>query len=606
MKKRIAILFILFAKIIIAQNSIYVDSLQVSLKNYSKKKQLEKILEIPYDKFIGNIITSEMLAQKAVNLATKLNDKNSLADAYLQLGQVFAYKDQREKKLLYRLKAITIYEEIGNLNKVSYAYGELGFSMRNEDLKNALHYMRKGLKYSRKTPNTNDLNATYDNYGILQGMLKNYDSAIYYHNKALKINKQNNDSIGVPYGYVHLATVHIYLNNFNIAKKYIDSSHAIRLKRNDTYGITDNYVYYGDLYFAKKEYKKAIVNFKKGYNLSLKNNFISLQKYCTKHLTESYLAISNYKNAFNYNTIYQSLKDSTLNTKTNNKVAELQIEFKTEKKEKEILLQKEQILKNELKIKNNHFLLFMLGSVTLLLCIISYGLFIKQQHKRKEFKNKLALKEAQKYSDLQDQRLRISRDLHDNIGSQLTFIISSIDNLKFVTKNLDYNLKNKLSEINQFASNTISQLRDTIWAMNKNNISYQDFQGRLLTFIEKAKTATKNIQFNFNSNIENSISFSSIKGISIFRVIQEAVQNSIKYANASEISVTISETTNKLLIEIKDNGKGFNINTVKFGNGLENMQHRIDEVGGEISIDSKINEGTIIKILCLKNKTNAV
>ncbi|WP_457618692.1 histidine kinase [Lutibacter sp.] len=109
----------------------------------------------------------------------------------------------------------------------------------------------------------------------------------------------------------------------------------------------------------------------------------------------------------------------------------------------------------------------MLVSIILLLGIVSFGLFKRQQHKRKEFQNRLALKEAQTHNRLQDQRLRISRDLHDNIGSQLTFIISSIDNLKFITKNSDKVVKNKLSEINQFTNNTISQLRDTIWAMNK-------------------------------------------------------------------------------------------------------------------------------------------
>jgi len=205
-----------------------------------------------------------------------------------------------------------------------------------------------------------------------------------------------------------------------------------------------------------------------------------------------------------------------------------------------------------------------------------------------------------------NQRLKISRDLHDNIGSQLTFIISSIDNLKFITKNSDEIVKKKLSEINQFTNNTISQLRDTIWAMNKNEISFEDFQGRVLAFIEKAKTATHGIKFNLNSTISSPIFFSSIKGINIFRVIQEAINNAIKYANASEITINIYETNNKLIIEIKDNGIGFNLNTVELGNGLENMQHRIEEINEEITIYSKLNKGTSITISCLKNKINAV
>lgn len=606
MKIKFLFVFIISFGIGNAQKISYSDSLQKSFINLSKPQQLKQILEIPYDKFIGNIAVSEKLAHKAIEFAKELNDQESLAEAYLLLSQIYNYQDKREKKLVFNLNAIRIYEEIGKLEKAGYAYGELGFSIKREDLKSALHYMRKGLKLIGQIKTSKKADATFDNYGILQSMLKNYDSSIYYHNKSLHIKKQNNDSVGIPYGYVHLATVNIYLNNFSEAKIYIDSAHTIRSKRKDIYGITDDYVYYGDLYFAEKKYKQAIDNFKKGYILSIENNFLSLQKYCADYLTKSYLELGDYKNAFNFNKIFQTLKDSTINTETNGRVAALQIEFETEKKEKEIAQQKEQLLARELELKNKNIFTVILGSGVLLLAIISFGLYKRQQHKRREYANQLELKEALTFSKLQDQRLRISKDLHDNIGSQLTFIISSIDNLKFLTNDANQNLKNKLTEINGFASGTILQLRDTVWAMSKNEISFGDFQSRVLTFIEKAKTATNNIQFNFNSTIISEIVFSSIKGINIFRVIQEAINNTIKYANATEISIDISETENELLFVISDNGKGFDINKVELGNGLENMQRRIQEIEGEINFNSEINTGTTITITCLKNRSNAV
>ncbi len=606
MKKGLFFIFVLVFSYTFSQNAAYVDSLEVSIKSLPKKQQLKVILEIPYDKFIGNISKSELLSKKAIDLAKELGDINALADAYIKLSLVYTYKDKREKKIIFNLKAIRIYEEIGEIEKAGYAYGELGFSIKHEDFKNALYYMRKGIQLLETLKNSNKVDATYDNYGILQGMLKRYDSAFYYHNKSLQIKKQNNDSVGIPYGYVHLATVNINLKKFNLAKKYIDSAHFIRLKRKDTYGITDNYVYYGDLYFAKKNYPKAISFFEKGYALSVKNNFQSLQKYCAKYLTEAYKANNDYKNAYKYIQIHQNLKDSTINAETNSRVARLQIEFETEKKEKEIAQQKEQLLKNELELKNKNLFTLILGFGILILGIILFGFYKRNQHKRKEFLNKLALKESQTYSKLQDQRLRISRDLHDNIGSQLTFIISSIDNLKFLTKKSNLQLQNKLSEINEFANSTISQLRDTIWAMNKNEITFEDLQSRILAFIEKAKTMTNNTQFVFNSTVKNSIVFSSIKGINIFRVIQEAINNTIKYANASKVFISISENETNLIFEIKDDGKGFDISTVEIGNGLKNMQNRIEEIGGQLTIHSNPNQGTTITISCMKNKTNAL
>ena len=606
MKLKFLFVFILSFGIGYAQKISYSDSLQNSLKILSKPQQLKHILEIPYDKFIGNIAASEKLAHKAIELAIELNDRESLAEANLLMSQIYNYQDKREKKIVFNLNAIRIYEEIGQLEKAGFAYGELGFSIKREDLKSALHYMRKGLNIIENVKIAKKTDATFDNYGILQGMLKNYDSAIYYHKKSLQIKKQNKDSIGIPYGYVHLATVNIYLNNYEIAKKYIDSSQTIRLKRNDIYGITDNYVYYGDLYFAEKKYSQAIENFKKGYNLSVENDFLSLQKYCADYLTKSYLELEDYKNAFTYNKIFQTLKDSTINTETNSRVASLQIEFETEKKEKEISQQKEQLLARELEIKNKNLFNVLFGSGVLMLGTVLFGLYKRHQHKKREYQNMLALQESQTLGKLQDQRLRISRDLHDNIGSQLTFIISSIDNLKYLHKNSDPEMQNKLTEINNFAGNTISELRDTIWAMNKNKISYEDFQGRVLSFIEKAKLASKELHLSFNSTVKSPIYLSSTKGINLFRIIQEAINNALKYAKASEISVSITETEKNLIIRISDNGIGFDLNAVKLGNGLENMQKRTKEINGKINIYSKIDSGTQIEIVCDKNKSNAL
>ena len=202
---------------------------------------------------------------------------------------------------------------------------------------------------------------------------------------------------------------------------------------------------------------------------------------------------------------------------------------------------------------------------------------------------------------MQEQRLRISRDLHDNIGAQLTFIISSIDNLKYGIKNASSSTKEKLTNISAFTSQTIYELRDTIWAMNKESITFEDLQARITNFINKANDASSNIVFSYN--VSNTISadytMSSVVGMNIYRIIQEAVNNALKYAEASKISVYISEENEKFIITISDNGKGFNINEIKRGNGLSNMKKRAQELKGTINVISEESKGTQI-ILELK------
>lgn len=586
-------LFLFLANTLSSQNSSYIDSLETVIKSFSKQQQLQYINEIPYDKYVSDISKSEILMNTAVELAIELNDSLSLANIYLKLAHINTYKDKREERLEYNLKAIKIFEKIGSPVNAGVAYGNLGYIIKWDDMNMALLYMRKSIKLLEASNEFSKIDPVYDNYGSLQFITEKYDSSLYYHHKSLQLKKELKDDMGLGYTYANLATTHASLKNFDLARKFIDSSSVVRIKLNDNYGIAVNYTHTGDIYFAEEKYKEAIEKYKISSDLASKNNYYTLQKYCAEVITQCYLELGDYKNAFMHNTVFQSLKDSTLNAQTNSRVAELQIEFETEKKEQEIEKQK-----LEIKTKNLYSLLLVFGLVVLGL-IIGF-IYKKKQQLSKELELKDALATAQTQNRLQEQRLRISRDLHDNIGSQLTFIISSIDNLKFLAKSSDEKLKAKLSSINDFATNTISQLRDTIWAMNKNEITYEDFHGRTLALIEKAKLSKENMQFNFKSNVKSKVIFTSVVGINIFRVLQEAINNALKYADASQVDIEISEKQNELHIIVSDNGKGFDINTIDLGNGLENMQNRIDEIDEKIQIDSAIGKGTTIKIRILK------
>ena len=85
--------------------------------------------------------------------------------------------------------------------------------------------------------------------------------------------------------------------------------------------------------------------------------------------------------------------------------------------------------------------------------------------------------------------------------------------------------------------------------------------------------------------------------MNIYRTIQEAINNALKYAKADKIAVNISRINDKINIEITDNGIGFDKETIVMGNGLENMQKRIEEINGSFEVISSLGKGTNIKIL---------
>ncbi len=217
-----------------------------------------------------------------------------------------------------------------------------------------------------------------------------------------------------------------------------------------------------------------------------------------------------------------------------------------------------------------------------------------QQHKETDYI--LALSLADNQNKLQEQRLNISRDLHDNIGSQLSFVISSVDNIKHELDISNEKLGNKLNSISTFASEAVVELRDTIWALNTENLTLEELEYRILNFVKNASETYENIKFDLKNNCETNYSFTSKQGINIFRVVQEGVNNAIKHAKANQIIIILDSIKTGLSITVKDNGIGFDFKQKsKKSFGLTNLQNRIEELNGTFDLTSN-KSGTVIKI----------
>jgi len=550
------------------------------LGEFEKAKKLsEKALKIAKDSLVkasilNNIgacnrklgLYKDAIASYLKSLAIYEAKKNSKNTATLNnnIAVVYSYLNLNKKSLAYYKKAKMAFEKLNNQKGISQTYNNIAIIYANEGkLKEALRYFRYSLHIEKKLDDKKGIAESTNNVGSVHYYLGAIDSAVYYFKKSAKIERIIGNFAGVSASYNNIAQVLIENHQLKHSKKYIDSAFMIAKK-----------------YQVAEDTENALLNY-----------------------ADYFEKINNPKKALSYYKKYLHYNDS-LRKKSNIKsLQEIESKYQTAKKEKKIAQQKEELLAKELTIKTKRIQTLLLIGALLFLGIISFGFYKRNQFKRIQLQKELDLKEAlakiKTQNKLQEQRLRISRDLHDNIGSQLTFIISSIDNLKYIPQNAQNKLKEKLSNISQFTSDTISQLRDTIWAMNKNEIIIEDLHTRILSFVEKAKIATQNqIEFNVTNHVKEVISLSSIKGMNLFRIVQEAINNALKYAEASKINIEITSKNKQLIISITDNGKGFDIAKVDLGNGLSNIEKRINEIGGKVFINSKPNTGTEIKIIC--------
>jgi signal transduction histidine kinase len=203
------------------------------------------------------------------------------------------------------------------------------------------------------------------------------------------------------------------------------------------------------------------------------------------------------------------------------------------------------------------------------------------------------LRELENEHRIQMERERISRDLHDNIGA---FANAVLYKAQTIGENPQVDLE--VIEDLKFASkDIILSLRETIWAFKKESYSSQECMLRIRNFIQTLHRYYENINIHINENHESEKTLSYSRALDLVRLVQEAVTNSLKHAKPKNIMVTSTIDKDKWIVEVKDDGMGFDVVRVNLGNGLDNMKKRAVKSGFEFSLFSKVGEGTRITLV---------
>ncbi|HZW62462.1 MAG TPA: sensor histidine kinase [Flavobacteriaceae bacterium] len=586
--------------------AFYADEMLKIARNKQNNTQIGQALF-----FLGKSYTesSKVKALEYYNEAEPLlvsaND-DLLKDLYYSKSSIYTIFSEFPEALNYGLKSLAYNQTHNHQTKILRDMSFIGYIYdRMYEFNESIKWNRQALKLAIKLKNVQGEALCYGRIGIAYDELaerdnfneKLFDSALYYNLKAAKISEQNNMLGFSRTTYSNIGNTYSKLKNYKKAEEYTLKSLAV--PGFESYkGVT--LVNLGKIYLETNRFVQA----KKILDSAMQNTL----KYGTrKYQLEAYYRLheldvkkEDYQSALKNYIAYKEIEDALLNETKTKQIAEMSERYKSAEKEQQILRQRADLAEKNLIIQKKNVQMYGLIALTLLLIVLGYLFYKQQKLKNRQLQNENELKEAilkiESQNKLQEQRLQISRDLHDNIGAQLTFIISSLDNLKYGFK-LPEKLNYRLETLSEFTTETITDLRDTIWAMNKNNISFDDLQSRVSNFIEKANLAAHEIEFNFTSDesLKNT-TFSSVTGMNIYRIIQEAINNAIKYAHASQIAVSFTETEKTINITIRDNGKGFSLDEVQTGNGINNMKKRAQDIKAILQIKSEEDKGTRITV----------
>jgi two-component system sensor histidine kinase UhpB len=601
-----------------------IDSLKVFLK--TQPKDTTYILALNEFAFLkiqhGEYATADSSIVVIESMAQKLNYGTGFYKGMNLRGFVAYSKQKYDLALNYFKKCNEIIEKYklpkkvyqNSLSNITIIYNSLG------DRENATKYAMQLIDFQEKNNLRPFRSTPYNQIANNLNHYKKYNEALKYYEKSLQIETENNDQINIAIAENNIGNVYELLGKPKEAiKRFL---RGLKNAEEADYKLlqTDFLTNLGRLYFAENNFVKSELYLKKSerfckelqaneslkivyHNLgdlySKQNKNALAEKYYLESLALAkrikdiyslysinenisifYADIKNYEKAYKYKLDSETAKDSTFKIETARNTQELLTKYETKQKEQEIALLNEKNTKTALQNRS-----IIIGSILSLLLIGVVAIFVLNRNKLKR------LQEAEKL------RNRIASDLHDEIGSTLSSIllISGMAKNQSTTTNSDKNNK-MFTKIHSDSQHVMESVDEIIWSVNP---VHDSLQGILLRLREYALplAESKNITFDFkvDDGIEHLALSMEIRR-NLYLIIKEAINNLIKYSEASQARVHFMKDKKDISVTVTDNGKGFDVLANTSRNGLKNMKLRASEIGAKINIFSSSEFGSSINL----------
>lgn len=531
-----------------------------------------------------------------VELAKKHGTQVQIANCYANISTTYHYLIKFDSCTKYDLKAQKIYESLEDKTELVTFYSNLAESYTERHLfKKSLEYGLKALNLSKKGFGTQlDLAYVLSSISTTYIYLNQKNSALKYAKEALKLSKSEKE-----YYLQQVILGNILLIKIN-QEKYPDLFPLIaeleNLKKNinsieyDANLLVNKgaaYYYNGQLPKAK-EYLLEALEISEPNNLSV----ISKNSYDLLNKVES--ALGNYFKSNYYEAKKDSIYELQLNESTLKNIQELEKKYETQKKQIEIVNLK---TKNEKKTTLNKIL------VASSLALLLIGFLGYRNFRNKQKVQNLKITELEKDKQLlaidamlkgqEEERGRIAKDLHDGLGGLLSGTKLSFTNMK---ENLILTPENatQFDKSLKMLDTTISDLRKVAHNLMPEALVKFGLNDALRDFCNSIQSSSSIIVEYQKMGIDRKID--NTAETFIYRIIQELVNNAVKHASAKEIMVQLTVEKAKILITVEDDGKGYDKNQTKKGDGLDNIAFRVNYLKGKIDTETSPNNGTSVNI----------
>jgi two-component system, NarL family, sensor kinase len=431
---------------------------------------------------------------------------------------------------------------------------------------------------------------TYNNVAVSYGALGIVDSAKYFIEKGLLAAMKNNDNQSIANAHFILGTIYSNAAQYNLAIEEYLKARPFREKVGNPFFIVSDLYSISELYYKSGNYKRGIEAGKEAMTLAEKYNLTLKFEGTYLNLARNYEGISDYRNASKYYRLYAMAKDTVYKNASTDAIAEMQTRYETEKKEKQLAVQKAELFEQRAEIQQKNVVMGGLV-VTLLFVVIIFVLLRGRWRRKQEILQKqkeLYIREAQIQASIQSQeneRKRFAQDLHDGMGqliSALRLALHGVSKQSTAEDRVEV-----VSKGEKILNEMHHEIRSIAFNLMPQTLVQHGLVPALREMSERVNGSGK-IMIRVSS-FDVPPRLGELAEISLYRVIQEWVNNVMKYANASVIQLQLIGHESEITVTIEDDGAGFDISVLQngAGNGWKNIKSRLNLVKGSIEIDSR-------------------
>ncbi len=564
-------------------------ALQLARKlNYAKGKAQAyndlAILRIDH----SNYHAADSLLQLSLALRVQLADSSGMAAVHNKLGIIHQARYMFEQALEEDFKALAIYERIGPpaheatlLNNIAILQFNLG------RLQEAMATHEKAAKIREQIGDVAGLAASLGNLANVEARLGDTARAVAHYRSAIDFFRSREMPGELSTQLNNLAGIQMAQGQLYHAAANYGEALALRMSLGDRKGVASSLIGMGGTRIRQGHLAEAGELLHRGLQIGHEVDGRSEQMQALIELARLHAKLGNSDSTFLYHQQYAALKDSTFNTDMGMRLAQAQTRFETERKEREILAQRAAIA--ELERESEHRKLWLVSALGgLALVTMGGALLLQVQRRRSKARHDAALL-AEREAGLRgvlkatdNERARISRELHDGIGQQVAGLRFRLEQMAAKAATGEPPPEQAMSEALGISTDVGREVREIAHALMPRTLGQAGLAAATQEMLERSCSA---------AGIKHTFDHYALPGqlpsemeTGLYRIAQELVQNTLKHAGASQVNLQLMKNKDHLVLLYEDDGRGLGAGPANGGIGLRNIHERVHALRGKFSI----------------------